>query len=222
MTMPIRDLGPSKLNEDNATKLKRTQLAPEDFMTLMLAQLKMQDPLKPYDNSAMLQNMAQISSLNSTKDLQSTIKNMNANMGKSQVLAASQLVGKNVALASESSSLIEGQGLTGSVVLPSNAAQVMVSIRDAKDQEVRALALGPTGAGMQDFHWDGTDAAGKPMAPGAYHFVASADINGKPVAVGTAGIYKVNSVSLDPKDQEVILGVNGIGNAKMNDILKIL
>jgi flagellar basal-body rod modification protein FlgD len=220
--MTISSITASHLNEDNDTKVKRTQLSPNDFMTLMLAQLRMQDPLKPYDNTAMLQNMAQISSLNATQDLQATMKTMNANMGKSQVLSASQLVGRDVALPSDMSALVAGKGMNGSVILPGAASQVTVSIKDSSNQEVRSLVLGPSAAGSTDFNWDGTDATGQKMAPGIYHFTASATVDGKPFSAATAGIFKVNSVAISPKNEEVLLNVDGLGATKMNDILKIL
>ena len=220
--MTISSIIGSRLDETNDTKLKRTQLSPNDFMTLMLAQLKMQDPLKPYDNTAMLQNMAQISSLNATQDLQSSIKTMNTNLGKSQVLSASQLVGKKVALPSEVSPLVANEGMTGSIIVPGQASAVTMTIKDSNNQVVRTLSLGPSGSGVMDFQWDGTDATGKQMNPGFYHMEATASINGKGVSAVTAGTFKVNSVALNQTDGEVILNVDGLGGMKMNDILKIL
>jgi flagellar basal-body rod modification protein FlgD len=220
--MTISSINTSRLNEDNDTKVKRTQLSPNDFMTLMLAQLKMQDPSKPYDNTAMLQNMAQISSLNSTQDLQATIKSMNTNLSKSQVLSASQLVGKNVALPSDVSPLVADAGLNGSIIVPQPASAVTVTIKDSNNQDIRTLSLGSSAAGVMDFKWDGTDETGKKMDPGFYHIAASVTLNGKPTSATTAGIFKVNSVALNQKDGEVILNVDGMGGMKMNDILKIL
>lgn len=220
--MTISSVLPSRLNEDNETKIKKTQLSPNDFMTLMLAQLKMQDPLKPYDNTAMLQNMAQISSLNATQDLQATIKSMNTNLSKSQILSASQLVGKKVALSSEMSPLSNDEGLSGSVVIPGPASQVTVSIKDANNQDIRTISLGAANPGNLDFHWDGLDSMGKKMDPGFYRIAASAVINGKPVSTATAGIFRVSSVMNNEKDDEVTLNIEGLGSKKMNEILKIL
>jgi flagellar basal-body rod modification protein FlgD len=222
MAAPIQGIGGQRIQEDNDTKISKTQLKPDDFMKLMLAQLRMQNPLKPYDNSAMLQNMAQISSLNATKDLQASIQNLDTNMGKSQVLSASQLVGRKANFPSDVSPLVEGDGLSGSVIVPGQATEVTVTIKDKNGQDVKTIKLGATGSGVADFKWDGMDADGKKMDPDFYKISASATIDGKQVQILTAGTFKINSVALNPRTNEVILNVDGLGGMKMNEILKIL
>jgi flagellar basal-body rod modification protein FlgD len=222
MPAPIQNVGGQRVVEDNDAKINKTQLKPDDFMKLMLAQLRMQNPLKPYDNSAMLQNMSQISSLNATKDLQASIKNLDNNMGKSQVLSASQLVGRKANFPSEVSPLVDGDGLCGSVVIPGQASEVTITIKDKNGQDVKTIKLGATGAGVADFKWDGLDADGKKMDADFYKISAAATIDGKQVQVLTAGTFKINSVALNPKSNEVILNVDGLGGMKMNEILKIL
>ena len=215
----------SMIAEDNATKIKKTKLDPDDFMKLMLAQLRMQNPLKPYDNSAMLQNMAQISSLDATKSLQASINNLDTNMGKSQVLSASQLVGRKANFPSDVSPLVADEGLGGSVIVPGKATEVTVTIKDKNGKDVKTITLGASAAGVADFKWNGvadgvTD--GTKMEPGFYTISAAATIDGQQVQTMTAGTFKITSVALNPKTNEVILNVDGLGGMKMNEMLKIL
>jgi flagellar basal-body rod modification protein FlgD len=71
----------------------KTNVDNDDFMTLLLAELKNQDPLKPMDSSEMMGQIAQLNSLNALLAMQKSIDAMNA----SQTLTyASNLIGKNI------------------------------------------------------------------------------------------------------------------------------
>ncbi|TGV57618.1 flagellar basal body rod modification protein, partial [Mesorhizobium sp. M2D.F.Ca.ET.160.01.1.1] len=57
----------------NATKKKNT-LDHADFLRLMTEQLQHQDPLKPMDNTQMVAQMAQMSTVQGITDLNKTVK----------------------------------------------------------------------------------------------------------------------------------------------------
>jgi flagellar basal-body rod modification protein FlgD len=185
--------------------------------------MKSQSPLKPFDSSDMMQQMSQLTSLSATQELEKTIKSMNANMGRSQVLAATQLIGKKVAVASDKSPLDEKEGLSGSVIVPGNSSEINIEIRDSANKLVKTIKLPGSSSGVVDFHWDGLDAEGKPTnLPGFYNISAKATINGEAKEIYTAGIFKVNSVTMDRQSSSVILNVDGLGGMDMGDIIKIL
>ncbi|MDR3476560.1 MAG: flagellar hook assembly protein FlgD [Gammaproteobacteria bacterium] len=207
---------------DTAEGPKKNELSKDDFMKLFLTQLRMQDPLKPTSNSEMMQQMAQFTSLSSAQELQKTIKGLNANMGKSQVLEASQLIGKNVQMPSKSAYLSGEKGLEGSVIMPAASNALSVTITDSNNQVVKTINLSAPSSGVVDFKWDGLDAEGNQLNPDYYHLSASAMINGESVAVPTAGTFRVNSVGLDQNNGGVILNLDGMGGVGMNDIIKIV
>lgn len=218
--MPINGVGPQMT--DNQRKIAQTQMSPDDFMKLFLKQLQMQDPMKPMDNTAMLQQMAEMGQLSSSKELNQTIKSMNLNMGKTQVLAASQLVGKKAQFPSNVSPLVDGEGLSGSVILPQPVTDVTITIKDKSGNVIKTIKLPASGSGVVDFKWDGLDADGKQLPADFYNISASATVKGAQVAVPTAGTFKINSVALNPNTGEVILNADGIGGMSMNDLIKIM
>lgn len=202
-------------------------LGQDDFMKLFLAQMKTQNPLKPFDGSDMMQQMSQLTSLSATQELEKTIKLMNANLGRSQVLSATQLIGKKVAIASDKSPLLyhaDGKvdGLDGSVIVPGHAAEITVEIRGKDNKVVKTIQLPASDSGVVDFHWDGLDAEGKAMPADFYTISAKGKINDETQDLYTAGIFKVNSVTMDRQTSSVILNVDGIGGMDMGDIIKIL
>ena len=68
-------------------------LSPENFIQLMVTQLKNQDPTQPTSNQDLLAQMSQIGQLESSTELQSTMKNVTL---QTQVGSASSLIGKTV------------------------------------------------------------------------------------------------------------------------------
>ncbi|MCQ4087192.1 flagellar hook capping FlgD N-terminal domain-containing protein [Saccharibacillus sp. JS10] len=75
----------AKETKDTATMGK------EQFLTILIAQLKNQDPLTPMDNSQFTAQMAQFSSLEQLMNMSSQLTQMNASMG-----TASQLIGQKI------------------------------------------------------------------------------------------------------------------------------
>src|SRR3954447_18941286 len=68
-------------------------LGKDDFLKLLVTQLKYQDPLKPTDQSQFMSQMAQFSTVEGINNLQSTLETMNASSSVSQAVG---LIGKQV------------------------------------------------------------------------------------------------------------------------------
>lgn len=75
----------AKTTGDSATMGK------EQFLTILIAQLKNQDPLAPMDNSQFTAQMAQFSSLEQLMNMSTQLTQMNSSMG-----TASQLIGQKI------------------------------------------------------------------------------------------------------------------------------
>lgn len=197
-------------------------LSQQDFMRLFLTQMRTQSPLKPFDSSDMMAQMTQLNSLSATDQLEKSIKMMNANLGRSQVVAATQLIGKRVVIPSQVSQLSENEGLNGSVVVPSHAGSIDVEIKDKDDKLVKKITLPASDSGVVDFHWDGKDENGEMMPADYYHISAKGDFAGEKIDIPTAGYFKVNSVTMDRQSSSVILNLDGLGGVDMGNIIKIL
>jgi flagellar basal-body rod modification protein FlgD len=82
-------------------------LGKDDFMKLLLAQLKQQDPLKPMDDQ---QFIAQTAQFNSLEQMQTLNKTLTAVLDSQQLTEASGLIGKTIAAAGS-----DGKAVTGAV-----------------------------------------------------------------------------------------------------------
>src|SRR5680860_327074 len=77
------------------------ELGKNEFMELMLAQLKNQNPLEPQDNGEFISQLAQFSSLEEMQKLSGTVEDVVGQFRSSQALQASAMVGKTVLAPSE-------------------------------------------------------------------------------------------------------------------------
>jgi flagellar basal-body rod modification protein FlgD len=99
------------------------QLDRQDFLQLLVMQLKNQDPLNPIDDREFISQMAQLSSLEATNQLSSQMGQMAAGQ---QQLGALALVGRDVEYSDGSGGTVRGK-VSG---LRLGAAEPMLKIDD--------------------------------------------------------------------------------------------
>ncbi len=73
-------------------KTGTTALGQDAFLQLMMKQMQYQDPMKPLDNSQMISQQAQFSTISELQKLNATVSNSN------RIMQASSLIGKTVSL----------------------------------------------------------------------------------------------------------------------------
>jgi flagellar basal-body rod modification protein FlgD len=83
----------SNSSSSNSSSANPYNLSPEDFINLMVTQLKNQDPTQPASSSDLLAQMSQIGQLESSTQLQTTMQSVTL---QTQVGSASALIGKSV------------------------------------------------------------------------------------------------------------------------------
>src|SRR5678815_2378198 len=80
----------------NAALRKKTELNQEDFLTLMITQLKNQDPMKPLDPSQYVGQLAQFSQVSGIADMNKQITSLTDSLRGNQVLGGANLIGRTV------------------------------------------------------------------------------------------------------------------------------
>src|SRR5688572_342949 len=77
----------------------------DDFMKLLIAQLKNQDPLKPMDDKEFITQLAQFSSLEASEKM---TKQMEELTGSQMLVQAATLIGKQVTAKLENGDVVSG------------------------------------------------------------------------------------------------------------------
>ena len=194
-------------------------LGQNDFLKLLTAQLKNQDPFAPVDNTQMVAQMAQFSSLAGISEMGGTLKSIADRLGGTTGAEAAGYIGRTVLTEGAIAYPREGGGLSGALELGAAAGGVTVTIADANGMTLKSLALGKQAAGTVSFDWDGLTDAGIDAGAGPFTVSAqAADAKGK-VAARTLVWTPVQSVSL--KNGQATLDVAGLPSIPVSAVRKI-
>ena len=167
----------------------------EDFMMLLVAQLKNQDPLSPDDPTEFTAQLAQFSSLEQLYNLNDSMESLAASNAQSDRLATLGTIGKEVAY--ESSDMnFSGKPVEFGYSLDGPASEVTISLQ--KDGATVATLNGTElTAGNHFLTWDGLTTNGSPAPVGDYKLVLSAkSATEEPVLVSPLVKSEVTGVDL--------------------------
>ncbi len=194
--------------------------AQDRFMTLLVTQMKNQDPLNPLDNAQVTSQMAQLSTVTGIDKLNNTMQAMMASTQAAQSLQAASMIGHGVLVPGTSLALSGGKAVFGAE-LASPADAVQVTIADGAGNPVRVLDLGARPEGTVALAWDGKTASGATAPDGSYQIQVSATRGGQKVGAHALGFGEVISVSTGSGGAR--LNLTGTAHpVSMNDVRQIL
>lgn len=199
---------------------KKDQLGQAEFLELMIAQLKNQDPFKAMDPSQFLGQLAQFGTVTGIQEMQSAFATLSESMRASQVLDGATMVGREVLVASDEVNLGAEGAVNGSIDIPSEATSVQIKITDASGQLVRTMTM-PTSAGLTEFEWDGTTDSGVRAAAGEYTFETVASIGGANYSLETLMTSRVSSVTIDA-GRGLTLNTSTLGARSLSDVRRVM
>lgn len=170
------------------------ELGKEDFLYLMVTQLKNQDPLNPLDNNEFISQTTQFSSLEQLINISEGLTSMSQNMSdgnySAQLFSASNFIGKEVKYFSDKINLTEEGALIG-YELNAVPSDISIQIKNASGAVVAEIIPGDFGYGLNELNWDGTTSDGTALSDGVYSITVNAkDANGSalPARTYTKGV----------------------------------
>ena len=205
---------------------KKSELGQDEFLKLMLTQIKYQDPMKPMENGEFIGQMAQFSTVSGIEQMQLALEELSGAYGSSQTLQASQLVGREIMIEGSTIRLEPGEDgepgeAAGRFTLDASSGDVTLDIENAGGVFVRRVSLGAFEAGTHDFRWDGRGEDGEPLVPGNYVAkVTAAGTGEEPIALPVLVARTVDSVEFAPGG---LVKVNTLGgeDLSLGDIRQI-
>ena len=206
---------PQKQNEDS------NELGQEDFINLMITQLRNQDPFEPLQSGEFIGQLAQFGTVSGIGELQNSVSQLASSLISNQTLQATNLIGKSALVPSDSFTLNEGETSKGAISTSAPANNVTVSIFDAAGNLVQTIPLGVVNEGLKEFEWDGTDASGNQAPEGEYFFTVVGAQGEDNIALDTFAYKQVASISLGDDTNSIRLNVENGRELKISEILKI-
>ncbi len=137
----------------------------DDFLKLLVSQLKNQDPLNPLSNDQFIQQSTSFSSLEALQNIQKGVDNLGGT-GSAQTLASTAgLLGRPV-VASTATFQWSGQPVSLPYTIAAPVANAALEITDAKGNTVGQMPLGARPAGQYNVAF----APSSPLPTGQYKY----------------------------------------------------
>ncbi|MEF3191108.1 MAG: flagellar hook capping protein [Campylobacterales bacterium] len=193
-------------------------LKSEDFLKLLLTELKYQDPTQPMDTQTMLTQTSQLAQLEASTTTKTTLDNLSKTMTLGQTYALAGAIGRMADTGSKGVVLQDGRPVSFALFNPVQAASGSVVIKGSDGGVVRTFDMANQKAGTVVFDWDGRDANGNKMEDGLYMIEGTvADANG---AIYTLkyGALPISSVRFGKSEPELKLGNDYIALSKIKEI----
>lgn len=202
----------STLNTSPTDQAKgKTELGKDDFLKLMMSQLKYQDPLNPMDGTQYSAQLAQFSSLEQLSNINTSLNNsINANYLLAQSVnntMAVSLIGKEIKLSGGSFSYSGETNIDLGYKLPADARSATINIYDSTGKLVKSVDESNILSGEHKLSWDFTDNNGNKLPLGNYKFeVKAKDYNGDDLAVDIYKMGVISSVKYTEQGTKLMVG----------------
>ena len=187
-------------------EIKKT-LGKDDFLRIMITQMKNQDPTSPFKAEQMASQMAQFTSVEQLKNMNdSLVKMSNANQPMER-MAMTGLIGKTLTIDRGRFPHTEGQGDQLSYGLPKDAHEVTVSVISDQGETIFQKELGKMKSGEASFSWDGKKVNSLPAKSGNYLLrIDALDEHGQKIEVNSQAQARVIGVSFEGAEPVLLVG----------------
>jgi flagellar basal-body rod modification protein FlgD len=210
--------------DPNALTSATSKMGKEDFLNLLVTQLRYQDPLEPMKDTEFVSQLANFSSLEQLSNISNSL-DMSSQLDYilSQTIAntmATTLIGKYVIASGDSIQHIAGSENRLHFNLDSDAANVEIKVLDSDGNIIRTMQAENLASGSNELIWDGKDDKGTDVGSAEYTFeVTATDSAGNAVGSQTRIEGLVESVRY--QDGQGYLIINGQRLA-LSDIIEII
>src|SRR5689334_7083832 len=145
------------------------QITQADFLQLITAQMKDQNPLSPSDPTqfvTQLEGMSQVSAMQS----------MQGSMQSQAIMSGTTLIGRSILAPGKQATLATGGVIGGAVEAPAGTSKLSVSVQDSRGVTVDTFQVTPAETGLTSFIWNGATSTGATAPAGQYSISVSATV----------------------------------------------
>jgi flagellar basal-body rod modification protein FlgD len=198
-------------------------LGKDDFLRIMITQMRHQDPTRPFNAEQFATELAQFTSVEQMQNMNQNISKL-ANQGQPlERLAMTNLIGKTVTVDRERFPYTENSNETISFILPKDASQVRVAVIAENGETVAEKDMGALKSGENSFIWDGKKANTLPAKSGNYTLrIEAQDEHGQPFASNSRVQARVVGLSFEGAEAVLLIGdPNRPEKVTMRNVIRI-
>jgi len=195
----------------------------DEFLKLLVHQLKNQDPLSPMESQDFAAQLAQFSSLEQLTNMSGMMEeSIGIDLMLTQAInntMATSFIGKQVSAVGDSITLAEGGTADLAFKLNGQAETVTVKVRNAAGDIVKEIEMGSLSSGKHSVEWDGTSRNGETLPAGKYTFeVEALDANEEVVSAITMIMGVITGIQYEGGGAVFVINGNEI---PFNQVLEI-
>ncbi len=207
----------------NVSETGNANLGKEDFLNLLVTQLRYQDPMEPLKDSDFVAQLAQFSSLEQLSSINTSLGySSELDYLMSQTIAntmATTIIGKEVVADGNTIYHTPGSSSDLNFDLGGPASDVEVKVFNSDGALIKTINARNFEAGDNSVSWDGRNEDGSNVAEGEYYFEVSARNGaGDDINVVTRVVGLVESVRYEGGQGYLMIG--GL-RVSMSDIIQI-
>jgi flagellar basal-body rod modification protein FlgD len=200
-------------------KKKDQTLGIEEFLTLMTAQLKNQDPMKPLEGTEFISQLATFGTVSGVNEMKESMELLATSLRSTQTLNGSSMLGREILVEADSLTHTQGGTVSGELEVPAGTTSLQVRITDSTGAVVREMTLDTT-EGTRTFTWDGLKTNGQPAESDEYEIEAVATVAGQTGSLPLMLSGRVSSVSI--VGTNLMLNTPALGAVDMTDVRRVM
>ncbi|NBU21324.1 flagellar hook assembly protein FlgD [bacterium] len=187
-------------------EIKKT-LGKDDFLRLMLSQMKNQDPTSPFKAEQMATEIAQFTSVEQLQNMNQNLTKLSQQNRPLEQMVMTGMIGKTVTVDRDRFPHAEGENDSLSFNLSKDSKSTVISVNNEAGEEVYKKDLGPQKNGLVSFTWDGKKNNGLPAKSGNYAIrVEAIDHHEQKIQINSLAQAKVIGVSFEGQDPILLIG----------------
>ncbi|MBI5520876.1 MAG: flagellar hook assembly protein FlgD [Desulfovibrio sp.] len=169
---------------DKTSATHKTTLDQTDFMTILLAQLKYQDPNNPMDDTQLATQTVQYSNLEALNNIKEGVQSLVKSLSSDSIASGVNYIGKSIKSSGYNLTVSDGTVSTLYYSLGEAVTNVTANVYDKDGDLIRSESLGSKSTGDYSYVWDGKDTNGNAVTDGTYGIIIKAEnAEGKQVVV---------------------------------------
>lgn len=193
-------------------------LGKDDFLKLLLLELKYQDPTSPMDSEKILSQTSQLAALESSENTNKALETLAASLSASMQFSGISAIGKIADTGSNAVVLEQGANTDFQLYFPSDATGGNVNILDVNGNILKSIPMGATSAGVAKYSWDGTNNNGVKLDAGVYYAESMYTKADGTTAKSRVGLYPIESIKFEGGKTYAKLGGSYIDFSSIKEI----
>lgn len=200
------------------TATDKTNLSKDDFLKLLMLELKYQDPTQPMDSEKILAQTSQLATLEASENTNKALETLASSLSSSMQYQGISAIGKIADTGSNAIMKEDGKTADFEIYFPDNVAGGSVNILDNNGNILRSMSIGATNAGVAKYSWDGLNDSGKALDAGIYYAEASYTNTNGASEKARVGTYPIESIKFDSGKTYAKLGSSYVDFSTIKEV----